>query len=158
MRTPKVARSSSTKTMKTTTREHVIAFNFCAIISQPCDLFRRVSTYSIPGIADGGWGLVQCKGCHPAGERERERESYTTAMSSIGLLALLLLAAGGSALQVSVAEVQNYTKLASWEKSSLYRVEANTDYETNPLLIHLVGSRYGEIAGITARSVNNSNI
>ena len=79
-------------------------------------------------------------------------------MSSIGLLTLFLLAAGGSALQVSVAEVQNYTKLASWEKSSLYRVEANTDYETNPLLIHLVGSRYGEIAGITARSVNNSNI
>lgn len=65
-------------------------------------------------------------------------------MSSLSLLALLLLAAGGSALQVSVAEVQNYTKLASWEKSSLYRVEADTGYETNPLLIHLVGSRYGE--------------
>lgn len=65
-------------------------------------------------------------------------------MSSVSLLALLLLATGGSALQVSVAEVQNYSKLASWENSSLYRVEANTGYETNPLLIHLVGSRYGE--------------
>ena len=155
MRTPKVARSSSTKTMKTTTREHVIAFNFCAIPNFVICFDVSAHTHS-HNIADGGWGLVRCKGCHPAGERERE--SYATAMSSIGLLTLFLLAAGGSALQVSVAEVQNYTKLASWEKSSLYRVEANTDYETNPLLIHLVGSRYGEIAGITARSVNNSNI
>lgn len=68
-------------------------------------------------------------------------------MSTVSLLAvgLLLLAAGGSlALQVRVAEVQNYTKLASWGKSSLYRVEADAGYETNPLLIHLVGSRYGE--------------
>ena len=65
-------------------------------------------------------------------------------MSSLSLLALLLLVGGGTALQVSVAEVQNYTKLASWEKSSLYRVEANAGYETNPLLIHLVGSRYGK--------------
>ena len=66
-------------------------------------------------------------------------------MSTVSLLGLLLLAAGGSlALQVRVAEVQNYTKLASWGKSSLYRVEADAGYETNPLLIHLVGSRYGE--------------
>ena len=55
-------------------------------------------------------------------------------MLSLSLLVLLLLATGGNALQVSIAEVQNYTKLASWEKSSLYHVEAYADYETNPLL------------------------
>ena len=59
------------------------------------------------------------------------------------LLVTTLFVAESYALQVDVSEVQNYTKLASWKYSTLYRIQANAGYENNPLLIHLVGSRYG---------------
>ena len=86
------------------------------------------------------WGGALCTSNHPY--RKDFGTSTYPIMSS--LLVLVLLATGANAVQVSVSEVQNYTKLANWEKSSLYRVEANAGYETNPLLIHLVGSRYGK--------------
>ena len=60
----------------------------------------------------------------------------------VGFL-LLLSARLGSALQPNVSEVQGYTRLRSWKNSTLYEIQANTDYEFNPYLIHLVGSRYG---------------
>ena len=61
------------------------------------------------------------------------------------VLSVLLWADSASSLTVQVAEVSNYTKLRSWKESSLYRVEVEEGlYEVNPLLLHLVGSRYGE--------------
>ncbi len=65
------------------------------------------------------------------------------------LSALLLLLAGWcSAIDVSISEVKGYTHLASYKNSTLYRVQpASSDYETNPLLLHLVGSRYGRCNG-----------
>lgn len=59
------------------------------------------------------------------------------------MLLLLLIAATVDALQPNVAEVQGYTRLRSCKNSTLYQIQASTDYDTNPYLIHLVGSRYG---------------
>lgn len=49
-----------------------------------------------------------------------------------------------SSLTVNVSEVSDYTKLRSWKQSTLYRVESDAGYDSNPLLLHLVGSRYGK--------------
>ena len=62
-------------------------------------------------------------------------------------LACLLLTAVASALQPNVTDVLGYARLRSWNNSTLYEVQANTDYEFNPYLIHLVGSRYGTRGG-----------
>lgn len=59
-------------------------------------------------------------------------------------LFLVCVAWSGAALQLDVADVEGFTKLRSWGKSALYQVQAQTNYESNPYLIHLVGSRYGE--------------
>lgn len=57
---------------------------------------------------------------------------------------LLLLAGSCSAIDVKVSDVKGYTRLASYKNSTLYRVQpASSDYETAPLMLHLVGSRYG---------------
>ena len=56
---------------------------------------------------------------------------------------LSLLVVYSSTIPVKVADVKGYTKLRSRGDSALYRVQADTRYEVNPLLIHLVGSRYG---------------
>ena len=62
-------------------------------------------------------------------------------------LALLLLVVPGTAfvpLHPNVGEVKGYVKLNSWGNSSLYQLLTDSNYETEPLLVHLVGSRYGE--------------
>ena len=56
---------------------------------------------------------------------------------------LSLLVVYSSTIPVKVEDVKGYTKLRSRGDSALYRVQADTRYEVNPLLIHLVGSRYG---------------
>ncbi len=66
------------------------------------------------------------------------------ALLKIALVVLLLSIWRCSSLSVNVSEVSGYTKLRSWKQSSLYRIElAESDYESNPLLLQLVGSRYG---------------
>ena len=52
----------------------------------------------------------------------------------------------GSSLDVKVAEVKGYDKIKEYKSSTLYQVQADTDYAVNPLLVHLVGSRYGAFA------------
>ncbi len=49
-----------------------------------------------------------------------------------------------SSLAVNVSDVSEFSKLRSWKQSTLYKIESDAGYETNPLLIQLVGSRYGE--------------
>jgi len=44
----------------------------------------------------------------------------------------------------NVVDVSNFKKLRSWGESSLYQIEASTNYVTNPYLIHLVGTKYGQ--------------
>ena len=69
-------------------------------------------------------------------------------LTLLGLsLALLLLVVPGTAfvpLYPNVGEVKGYVKLSSWGNSSLYQLLTDSNYETEPLLVHLVGSRYGE--------------
>ena len=43
----------------------------------------------------------------------------------------------------NVADVSSFKKLRSWGESSLYQVEASTNYVNNPYLIHLIGTKYG---------------
>ena len=50
-----------------------------------------------------------------------------------------------SSLPVKVSEVSSYTRLRSWNQSTLYSIETDAGYLANPLLLHLVGSRYGEL-------------
>ena len=59
------------------------------------------------------------------------------------VVVLLSLLASCCALSPSVSEPKGYTRLGAWKNSTLYRVEVDSDYESNPLLIHLTGSRYG---------------
>lgn len=66
-------------------------------------------------------------------------------LSIAQLLLLLVVPASASVpLQPKVGEVKGYVKLSSWGNSSLYQLLTDSDYETEPLLAHLVGSRYGE--------------
>ena len=61
---------------------------------------------------------------------------------------LLLLATGAvAALPLNVSTASGFTKLRSWSNCTLYRVQAASDYEYAPLLVHLTGSRYGEETG-----------
>ena len=43
----------------------------------------------------------------------------------------------------NVADVTDFKKLRSWGESSLYQIDASTNYATNPYLIHLIGTKYG---------------
>ena len=45
----------------------------------------------------------------------------------------------------NVADVSSFKKLRSWGESSLYQIEAPTNYVNNPYLIHLVGNKYGTL-------------
>lgn len=64
---------------------------------------------------------------------------------SLSLLVIVLLnSLACFSLSVNISEVSSYTKLRNWKESTLYRVETDAAYEINPLLLHLVGSRYGE--------------
>lgn len=65
---------------------------------------------------------------------------------SLAQLLLVLVSVGGCySLLVNVSEVTSFTKLRSWKQSTLYRVEAEAGYQSNPLLLQVVGSRYGEL-------------
>ena len=72
--------------------------------------------------------------------------------------AFFLLVAGSglqiaqASLPLNVSEVTGYSNLGSWKSSTLYRVETDAGYVNNPLLIHLVGSRYGKSNVICAPS------
>ena len=65
-------------------------------------------------------------------------------------LFLAVLIAGLTAVAVAqtpnskVADVTSFKKLRSWGESSLYEIEASTNYATNPYLIHLIGTKYGQ--------------
>ena len=65
-------------------------------------------------------------------------------------LLLAVLVAGLTAVAVGqtpnskVADVTNFKKLRSWGESSLYEIEASITYTTNPYLIHLIGTKYGQ--------------
>lgn len=60
------------------------------------------------------------------------------------LLVVLALGRTCTSLGMNISEVSGYTKLRSWKQSTLYRIETDANYEVNPLLLQLVGSRYGE--------------
>ncbi len=48
-------------------------------------------------------------------------------------------------MPVHVSEVTGFSELRAWSHSTLFQIRTeDADYETNPLLIHLVGSRHGE--------------
>jgi len=68
-------------------------------------------------------------------------------VQSAALLAVtvtLFLRASYGSLPLNMAEVTGYEKLRSCKSSSLYQVQTDAGYTHNPLLIHLVGSRYGK--------------
>lgn len=44
----------------------------------------------------------------------------------------------------NVADVSSFKKLRSWGESSLYEIEASTNYASSPYLIHLIGTKYGQ--------------
>lgn len=60
----------------------------------------------------------------------------------LAVFLLLSIDFKGSSLDVKVAEVKGYNKIKEYKSSTLYQVQADTDYAVNPLLVHLVGSRY----------------
>jgi len=67
----------------------------------------------------------------------------------IKLLAAVLLVTLTGVVQAqtpngNIADVTNFKALRSWGDSTLYQIEATTNYAVNPYLIHLVGTRYGE--------------
>ena len=76
--------------------------------------------------------------------RSKMSAAYLCATACI----LFLFFTVGAGLEVSVSDVKGYTRLSACKNSTLYRVEAKSDYETAPLLIHLVGSRYGEFEAV----------
>ncbi len=56
-----------------------------------------------------------------------------------------ILRMGGASLPLNTSEVSGYQKLKSWKNSTLFRVQTNASgYTYDPLLIHLVGARYGK--------------
>ena len=44
----------------------------------------------------------------------------------------------------NVADVSSFKKLRSWGESSLYQIEASSNYANSPYLIHLIGTKYGQ--------------
>lgn len=44
----------------------------------------------------------------------------------------------------NVADVNSFKKLRTWGESSLYQIEASTNYANSPYLIHLIGTKYGQ--------------
>ena len=60
------------------------------------------------------------------------------------LVAGLTAVAVGQTPNSKVADVTNFKKLRSWGESSLYEIEASNTYTTNPYLIHLIGTKYGQ--------------
>ena len=69
------------------------------------------------------------------------------------LLLVVLGCWSGTCLPVKVSDVSGFTKLRSWKQSTLYRIESDADYDTNPLLLQLVGSRYGNPAQASPASL-----
>lgn len=67
------------------------------------------------------------------------------ALFAVGFLSLICAVRG---LDLKVVEPSGFVKLSSWGQSALYRVQAASDYDDNPLLLHLVGARYGEWVGL----------
>jgi len=67
-------------------------------------------------------------------------------MKFLILVLLIMLAAAAQAQtpNSNIADVSNFKTLRSWGDSTLYQIEATTNYANNPYLIHLVGTRYGE--------------
>lgn len=63
---------------------------------------------------------------------------------SLTLLLEVVPASASIPLQPKVGDVKGYVKLNSWGNSSLYQLLTDSDYATEPLLVHLVGSRYSE--------------
>jgi len=60
------------------------------------------------------------------------------------LLVTLVAVAQAQTPNDNIADVSNFKALRSWGDSTLYQIEATTNYAVNPYLIHLVGTRYGE--------------
>ena len=63
---------------------------------------------------------------------------------AVVLLVTLAVAAQAQTPNGNIADVSNFKALRSWGDSTLYQIEATTNYAVNPYLIHLVGTRYGE--------------
>lgn len=103
-------------------------FDVTSWASLPCAHARGRSNDLIPSIGSEVW-----------------LNRLASIMGSLGALALFGVLLCCSGVRVEVSDVSGYTKLRSWKKSTLYRVEADAGYEANPLLLHLVGSRYGEL-------------
>lgn len=67
------------------------------------------------------------------------------ALLAVVFLSLLCAVRG---LDLHVVEPSGFMKLSSCGQSALYGVQAASDYDRNPLLVHLAGSRYGEWVGL----------
>lgn len=66
--------------------------------------------------------------------------------AALAALAVLVCSRNCTPIPVKVSDVSSYTKLRSWKQSTLYRIETtDAGYLTDPLLLQLVGSRYGEL-------------
>ena len=65
-------------------------------------------------------------------------------LSVVVLLVTLVAVAQAQTPNDNIADVSNFKTLRSWGDSTLYQIEATTNYAVNPYLIHLVGTRYGE--------------
>ena len=68
------------------------------------------------------------------------------------LLLLVVPAVAALPLNPKVGEVKGYVKLKTWGNSSLYQLLTDSDYVTEPLLIHLRGSRYGKSVHFDAQT------
>ena len=92
------------------------------------------------GMVDEGCGPVTwCMG--------KKMSPFSLRLSTAQFVVLVLVVVPAAALDPlhpKVGEVKGYVKLNSWGNSSLYQLLTDSDYETEPLLAHLVGSRYGE--------------
>ena len=70
---------------------------------------------------------------------------FLAAATLVVVAATLMPHVSDAALPLNMVEVTGYEKLRSYKSSSLYQVQtADADYKYNPLLIHLVGQRYGK--------------
>ena len=69
-------------------------------------------------------------------------------LSGSALLLASIATLGSTTLPLDIATPKGFTKLRTWERSSLYRVEADTNYGYAPLLVHLTGSRYREFVAL----------
>lgn len=63
----------------------------------------------------------------------------------LAALAVGFVVVTGQTPNSHVTDVTKFNKLRSWGESTLYQIEANTNYAINPYLIHLVGTKYGQL-------------